>query len=309
MKGIDFKPAYLNLSESKFVEKIEKLYQILESCSLCPRKCGANRLKGEKGSCNSGARLKVSSIGPHFGEESPLVGRRGSGTVFLTNCNLHCVFCQNYDISQLGRGDFITPQKLASRILNLQRRGCHNINFVTPTHFASQLVKTIMLAVQGGLKVPIVWNCGGYESPEVIKLLEGIVDIYMPDFKYGRNQNSSRYSEAPEYFTKAKEVIKEMHKQVGDLKVRDGIAKRGLLIRHLVLPNNIAGSEKVLQFIAQQISTDSYVNIMDQYRPSYRADEYQELARHPTREEFIQIIETAKNLGLYRGFNPSIKLF
>ncbi len=309
LEETDFKPAYVKLSANGFQNKVDKLYKLLELCVLCPKKCRARRLEGEEGSCKSGAKLKISSVGPHFGEEPPLVGRNGSGTVFLTNCNLHCVFCQNYSLSQLGRGDFITPQELASRMLNLQKRGCHNINFVTPTHFAPQLVKAVMLAAQDGLEIPIVWNCGGYESPEVIKLLEGVVDIYMPDFKYGNDQNGSIYSDAPQYFTKAKQAIKEMYRQVGDLQIENQVATRGLLIRHLVLPNNIAGSRKVLEFIAKDLSVQTYVNIMDQYRPFYRAGEYKELDRRPTREEFIQTIETARDLGLYRGFNPSIRLF
>ncbi|MFH0896566.1 MAG: radical SAM protein [Candidatus Bathyarchaeota archaeon] len=295
-------PSYLRLYESgELDERIERLYKTLESCELCPRNCRANRLKGEKGICRSGKELMVSSYGPHFGEEDPLVGTGGSGTIFLTNCNLLCVYCQNYEISHLGHGEARSESQAADYMISLQDRGCHNINFVTPTHFAPQLVKATKHAIEKGLKLPLVWNCGGYENVKTIELLDGIVDIYMPDMKYGDSEPAKKHSNAPDYFPVAKEVVKEMHRQVGDLMLDErGIAQRGLLIRHLVLPNDLAGSEKVLKFIAE-VSTNSYVNVMSQYKPAGRAYQYEELSRYPTREEFDRAITMANRLGLTRG--------
>lgn len=295
-----FEPCYLKLHESgELKDKIDALYNILESCELCPRKCGVNRLKGEKGFCKA-EKLKVSSYFPHFGEEDPLVGVHGSGTIFLTYCNLRCVYCQNYEISHLGVGEIVSEERVAKMMLELQALGCHNINFVTPTHYAPQLVKAIAIAVEKGLRLPIVWNCGGYENVEIIKLLENVVDIYMPDIKYSSSEVAKKYSFAPDYFDRCKEAVREMHRQVGDLKIQNGIAYRGLLIRHLVLPNNLAGSEEVLKFI-RSLSKDSYVNIMAQYRPEGEAYKYKELNRRITKEEFMKVIEFAKKLGLTRG--------
>lgn len=296
-------PSYLYLDKARFEERIRRLYQILEECTLCARECRISRVKGEIGFCRSGMELQISSIFPHFGEEPPLVGKHGSGTVFLTNCNLRCVFCQNHEISQgEGEGEYLTPEELAKGMLHLQGRGCHNINFVTPTHFAPQLIHSVKLAAEQGLRIPIVWNCGGYESVEVIRLLDGIVDIYMPDIKYRDGANAKRYSVAPNYFEKVKAAVSEMHEQVGNLRIEDGIASRGLLIRHLVLPNRIAGSEEILKFIAG-LSEDNYVNIMDQYRPCHKAYDYPELSRRITQEEFSEVIEKALDLGLHRGFS------
>jgi len=298
-----WEPSYLRLYESgELDERIKKLYKILKSCKLCARKCQVNRLENEKGICRSGIELKVSSYSPHFGEETPLVGIGGSGTIFLTNCNLLCVYCQNYEISHLGYGEVKSESQVANYIVNLQNRGCHNINFVTPTHFAPQLVKATKFAIEKGLRLPIVWNCGGYENIETIELLEGIVDIYMPDIKYGNSKPAKKYSNASDYFSVVKEVVKKMHQQVGDLKFDErGIAQRGLLIRHLVLPNDLAGSEKVLKFIAMEISTNSYVNVMSQYRPEGKAYRYKELSIYPTREEFNRALNMATKLGLTRG--------
>jgi len=298
-----WEPSYLRLYESgELDERIEKLYKILESCELCPRKCGVNRLEGKKGVCKSGKELIVSSYGPHFGEERPLVGIGGSGTIFLTNCNLLCVYCQNYEISHLGYGEVRSESQVANYMMGLQDRGCHNINFVTPTHFVPQLVKATKLAIEKGLRLPIVWNCGGYENIKTIELLDCIVDIYMPDIKYSESKPAKKYSNAPDYFPVVREVVREMHRQVGDLKLdARGIAQRGLLIRHLVLPNDLAGSEKVLKFIAQEISTNSYVNVMSQYRPAGKAYQYEELSRYPIHEEFYRAIAIAKKFGLTRG--------
>jgi putative pyruvate formate lyase activating enzyme len=290
------------MSSEGWDNRIGKLYKILESCRLCPRECKVNRTQGEKGYCKSGKELVISSIGPHFGEEPPLVGRGGSGTIFLTRCNLGCIYCQNYDISHLGYGDILSCEKLADGMINLQDIGCHNINLVTPTHFVPQLVKSIKIARDMGLKVPIVYNCGGYESLEAIKLLEGIVDIYMPDIKYSNPRYSELYSRAPDYFEKCSQAVCEMHRQVGDLKIEEGIAKRGLIIRHLVLPNRIGGSKKVMEFISREISKNSYVNIMFQYRPLYQANKYKELNRSPRLSEYNEVIEMAKEVGLHRGF-------
>jgi putative pyruvate formate lyase activating enzyme len=304
-----FRPAYLQLRESGELNKrIEKLYGILESCELCPRKCRANRLGGEKGYCRSGVELQVSSYGPHFGEEQELVGRHGSGTIFLTNCNLLCLYCQNYEISHLGEGEVRTEEEVADCMLKLQAGGCHNINFVTPTHFTPQLIKATAIAAGKSLRLPIVWNCSGYENVETIKLLDGIVDIYMPDIKYSDGEPAKRYSNAPDYFERCKEAVQEMHKQVGDLRLDErGIAYRGLLVRHLVLPNGLAGSEEVLKFIAS-LSKDTYINIMAQYHPCGEAFQYEELNRRLTSVEYVKVINIAKRLGLHRGFRGIIPL-
>ncbi|MGA2683241.1 MAG: radical SAM protein [Candidatus Bathyarchaeia archaeon] len=298
-----FEPSYLKLYESgELDERIARLYSILESCELCPRRCKVNRLKAQKGYCRSGVELTISSYGPHFGEEPEITGRNGSGTIFLTNCNLLCIFCQNYETSHLGYGKEVSIDETAEIMLRLQGRGCHNINVVTPTHYTPQLVKTISVAAARGLKLPIFWNCSGYENVETIKLLEGIVDIYKPDIKYGESEPAKKYSNAPDYFERCKEAVREMHRQVGDLKVnKKGIAYRGLLIRHLVLPNNLAGSEKVLEFAAE-LSKESYVNIMAQYRPCGKAYEHEKLSRRPSRTEYFRVVDYAKKLGLHRGF-------
>ena len=303
-----FESSYLRLYESRELDgRIDSLYKILESCELCPRKCGANRLEGKKGYCRSGKELTISSFGPHFGEEPEITGRNGSGTIFLTNCNLLCIFCQNYDISHLCYGEMVSIGEAAEMMLNLQSRGCHNINLVTPTHYTPQLVKTISVAAGRGLKLPIFWNCSGYESVETIKLLDGIVDIYKPDMKYSGSEPAKKYSNAPDYFERCKEAVREMHRQVGDLKVSNkGIAYRGLLIRHLVLPNNLSGSEKILEFVAG-LSKECYVNIMAQYRPCGRAYEHEELNRRPTSNEYFGVVDCARKLGLHRDFSARLE--
>jgi len=304
-----FKPSYLKLVETGEIdERINKLYKILEKCELCPRKCHANRLKDQKGICQSGKNIIVSDFRPHFGEEAVLVGNNGSGTIFLSNCSLRCIYCQNYEISHLGEGNEYSEEEVADMMIHLQRRGCHNINLVTPTHYASQLVKSIRIAAKKGLHLPIVWNCGGYENFEVVKLLEGIVDIYMPDIKYGDNEGAKKYSNPPasDYWDRCREAIREMHSQVGDLKVDEkGLAERGLLIRHLVLPEDIAKTENVLNFIAKEVSTNSYVNVMSQY---YRAGEvilhperYPELERSINSKKYKKAIKLALKLKLTRG--------
>lgn len=294
-----FEPGYLEID---LKDRIDQLYTIMESCELCPRKCGVNRLDGEEGYCRSGEDLIVSSIHPHFGEEEPLVGMYGSGTIFLCNCNLGCIYCQNYEISHFGNGTRMSATELAIGMIRLQKMGCHNINLVTPTHFVPQLVKSIKIAAEKGLRIPIVYNCGGYERKETLELLEGIIDIYMPDIKYSDRINAKKYSNAQDYFDICREAVKEMYAQVGDLKIENRIAEMGLLIRHLVLPNGISGSKEVLRFISE-LSKESYVNIMAQYRPMYRAYEYEELSRPVKISEYRSVMRIARGFGLHRGFD------
>jgi len=299
-----FVPRYLALYESgKLGNKIKQLLLFLESCTLCPRACKANRLKGEVGVCGAGRTIVVSSVFPHFGEERPLVGHSGSGTIFLTYCNLKCVFCQNYDISHLAQGEEISSEELATHMVTLQQRGCHNINFVTPTHLTPQLIASLPKAIEHGLRLPLVYNCGGYESLEVIKLLEGIIDIYMPDAKFADPEVARKYCKAADYPEVNKQVLKEMHRQTGVLKInQQGIAERGLLIRHLVMPGGAAGSKKILKFIAEELSEESYVNIMAQYYPQFEAAYYPEINRRITPQEYHEIIVLARGFGLHRGF-------
>jgi putative pyruvate formate lyase activating enzyme len=297
-------PSYIGLHENgELAKRIRTLHEILRECRLCPRECRVNRLEAEMGYCKAGAELMVSSVFPHFGEEPPLVGNHGSGTIFLTHCNLRCIFCQNYDISHLGRGQPMSTDEMAGSMLRLQDLGCHNINFVTPSHYTPQIVASLPRAIEMDLRLPIVYNCSGYESVEVIRLLDGIVDIYMPDAKYMDEKHSRILSNAPDYPEVLKEVLKEMHRQVGDLKINSrGIAERGLLIRHLVMPHGAASSESVLKFIAEEISVHSYVNIMEQYRPEYLAEEVPDIDRRITREEYMEAVRLAKRFHLYRGF-------
>ncbi|MFH2030819.1 MAG: radical SAM protein [Bacteroidota bacterium] len=297
-------PSYLEkLTIIDLRERSEKLNALMESCTICPNECGTNRITEDTGKCCSSAKVLVSSISPHFGEEPPLVGKCGSGTIFFTNCNLKCVFCQNYDISHLGNGREISIEQLGDAMIQLQNKGCHNINFVTPTHFTPQIISALAIAVEKGLEIPIVYNCGGYESVETLKLLDGIIDIYMPDIKYSSNEIAFKYSGVKNYWTKVKAAVLEMYRQVGHLKISNsGIAKRGLLIRHLVLPNDLAGSREVINFIAEEISKDSYVNIMDQYRPAHQAHKHSELNRVITSDEYYQVINWAEEAGLHRGF-------
>ena len=297
-------PTYRNLFETGVLERrVVEAYEMLKECKLCARECGVNRLEGEKGFCKSGSVAMVSSVGPHFGEESLLVGRHGSGTIFLTNCNLGCVFCQNYDISQLGDGKEIDSSYLARAMLSLQSVGCHNINFVTPTHYVPQILDALLIAVKGGLNVPLVYNCGGYESLRTLKLLDGVFDIYMPDIKYGDNDLSEKYSKAPNYFDVVTSVVSEMYRQVGDLAIDErGIAERGLLIRHLVLPDDLAGTKKVIEYVSG-LSKNNYLNIMAQYRPQYKASKYPELNRRITSEEYENALLLAEKAELTRGFS------
>ena len=300
-------PLYLEkLTLAELHQRAEALHKLLVECRICPNECLAKRTEGETGECHSTDEVYISSVGPHFGEEPPLVGTNGSGTIFFTNCNLDCQFCQNYDISHLGIGEKASTTDLARAMLQLQQIGCHNINLVTPTHFSPQIVDALVLAVEKGFELPIVYNCGGYESVETLNLLEDIVDIYMPDIKYSIDEIARKYSGIQNYWEIVKLAVKEMHRQVGDLKIsKRGIAQRGLLVRHLVLPNDIAGSKAVIDFIADEISTDTYLNIMDQYRPAYHASKYPELNRRITSSEYKEVIDYALNKGVNRGFDPN----
>jgi len=287
----------MRVSGAELERRIEKLYEILENCTLCPRSCQVNRFVSKNGACRTGIRPIVSSFGPHFGEESFLVGNNGSGTIFFSNCNLNCVFCQNWEISQMGVGEEIDVEELSKIILKLQKMGCENINLVSPTHQVPMIVDAVSRAWQKGLKLPIVYNCGGYESIETLKLLEGIMDIYMPDFKYGDDEKALKYSKVPNYTSVVKRALEEMYRQVGPLNIESGVATRGVFVRHLIMPNDVSSSEKVLQLIAS-VSLDIPVNIMTQYYPAFKAHQYAELNRRITREEFIKVVEKARMLGL-----------
>ncbi len=300
-EAMAWEPGYLALARSgELAARAEQLWEVLASCRLCPRRCGANRLEGEVGVCSSTARLKVHSAGPHFGEEPPLVGRWGSGTIFFSNCNLLCCFCQNWEINHRGDGAFLGIDALADMMLALQERGCHNINLVTPTHVVPHIVRAVIHAIPRGLRLPLVYNTGGYDNPEIVALLDGIVDIYLPDFKYQDGEVAAKFSAgARDYPEVAAEVIREMHRQVGVLAVDErGIARRGLIIRHLVLPNNLAGTDRFVRWVAAELGPGTAVNIMSQYRPEHRAPGMAELARRLTPEEWRQALAWAREAGL-----------
>ena len=275
------------------------LMNLLENCELCPNFCRVNRLEGEKGRCRVGSEIVVSSTNLHYGEEPVLVGRGGSGTVFFTCCNLKCVFCQNYDISQLDYGRSIDGRRLAELMLTLQGQGAENINLVTPTHQAPQIMNAVIDARRQGLKLPIVYNCGGYENAQFLREIDGLVDIYMPDFKYGSNEAGEKYSGISAYTDHAQDALREMHRQVGDLRTNSrDVATRGLLVRHLVLPGDLAVSMAVIDFLADEISRHTYLNIMDQYHPCYHADEYRQLIRRVFRSEVDDVVSYARDKGM-----------
>ncbi len=301
-------PAYVELSESgELSERADRALELLEPCTVCPRTCRVNRLHGERGFCRTGLLPVVASSGPHFGEEAPLVGHYGSGTIFATHCNLSCEFCQNHAISQCGTGQEIPCDALADMMLRLQRMGCHNINIVTPSHIVPQILRSLATAAHGGLTIPLVYNSSGYDAVQTLQLLDGVVDIYMPDAKYGTDEIASALSHAPHYVETMQAAVREMHRQVGDLMIRDGVAVRGLIIRHLVLPDNLARSDLVLPWIAREISGESYVNVMAQYRPSWHAIHGKKsrvsraLTREITPNEYTSTISWAKAAGLHRG--------
>jgi putative pyruvate formate lyase activating enzyme len=298
-----FVPAYhALLQSSELAQRAKQAYRHLEDCDLCARYCHMNRRQTTKGAvCRTGERAVVNSFGPHHGEENPLRGWNGSGTIFFSWCSLRCVFCQNWEISQKGMGQEVEPAQLAEMMLQLQAQGCHNINFVTPSHVVAQLIAAVEIAARQGLKIPLVYNTGGYDSPEALALLDGIIDIYMPDMKYGDARLARQYSKVRNYVEVNFAAVKEMHRQVGDLQLdENGIAQRGLLVRHLVLPANIAGTEKVLAYLAREISTNTYLNLMDQYFPCYRANEYPLLARPVTEAEYKHALQLAEHYGLHR---------
>lgn len=297
-----FEPAYIQTFEKRALrEKIKKARQLLSPCSLCPRQCCVDRLDGETGICNTAARAWVSSYNPHFGEESPLVGTHGSGTIFFTHCNLMCLFCQNFDISHQGHGQKVTDEQLAAIMLALQQQGCHNINFVTPTHVVPQILAALEIAIQQGLDVPLVYNSGGYDSPATLRLLEGVFDIYMPDFKFWNREIAESTCQAGDYAEIACNALKEMHRQVGDLVTDEtGVARQGLIIRHLVLPGGVAGTREIMRFIAREISTRSYVNIMAQYRPCGRAAEIKELNTFLSPADYRTALQAATEEGITR---------
>lgn len=293
-------PAYIELHRSGELKKRGKeLWEMMESCKLCPRECGANRIAGEKGFCEASAKLEIASYHPHFGEEKSLVGKNGSGTIFLSNCNLRCVFCINWEISQGGWGQEESLESFANMMISLQNRGCHNINVVTPTHYSPHILLALDIAVKKGLKIPIVYNTCGWEKVEILKCLDGIVDIYLPDFKYADGEMAGKYSSgAYTYPEVTKEAILEMHRQVGVAKpAEDGLMYRGLMIRHLVMPNRVAGSNEILKWIADNLPKDTYINLMSQYRPMYKAYDYKEISRRITKDEFTEVVNYAKSLG------------
>jgi len=293
---------YLTLHEQgKLPERIAEAQQRLSPCRVCPRSCKVDRLSDEKGICQTGAKALVSSYAPHFGEEGPLVGSGGSGTIFFTYCNLLCLFCQNYGISHLGQGLETDAGQLASMMVSLQRQGCHNINFVTPSHVVPQILSALPKAIAKGLTVPLVYNSSGYDSLETLKLLEGIVDIYMPDFKFWNRESAERYANASDYSEVAQKAILEMHRQVGDLVMDDeGLAVKGLLVRHLVMPGGLEETGKILRFLAREVSIDTYVNLMDQYRPCGKAYQYPPIDKKLTNDEFQKALKIAKDAGLLR---------
>jgi putative pyruvate formate lyase activating enzyme len=293
---------YNRMPPEILAKRAQEALALLESCQICPRRCQANRLEDERGYCRTGRWARVASYAPHFGEEPPLVGSSGSGTIFFSGCNLSCVFCQNWDISQMDAGREVKAEELARMMLVLQDGGCHNINLVTPTHVVPQILEALVLAREEGLSVPLVYNSGGYDSGEALRLLDGIIDIYMPDAKYGSDGPAQKYSAAPGYTAVNKAALKEMHRQVGDLQVdEEGIALQGLLVRHLVLPAGAAGTEEVVRFISQEISVHTYLNVMAQYRPEYQACRCPELSRSITAREFAQALGLAQRAGLVRG--------
>ncbi len=295
-------PSFLEAQRTGLLaQRVQEAAARLAHCDLCPRACGVDRTAGERGVCGAGAAAEVASWGPHFGEEPPLVGRRGSGTVFFAHCGLRCCFCQNHEIS-FGGADALSAGELALVMLRLQALGCHNVNFVTPTHYLPQILAAVEAAAARGLEIPLVWNCGGYEAPGALALLEGIVDVYMPDVKFADAAPARRFCGAPDYFDAARGAVREMHRQVGDLEIGpEGTARRGLLVRHLVLPGGLAGTERVAAFLADEISRETWVNVMDQYRPCHRAREFPELARRVTPAEHAAAVAAARRAGLHRG--------
>ncbi len=301
LSPLNYEPMYVKLHRDGTLKaRADVMWDMMRACSLCPRDCGTNRIRGRRGDCNANANLEVSSFAPHFGEENELVGTHGSGTVFFTNCSLLCVFCINYDISQMGQGRRQSIEDLANMMLTLQRIGCHNINVVTPTHYAPHILKALDIAAGKGLRLPMVYNTCGWEKEDILQLLDGVIDIYLADFKYADPQAADKYSPGaityPEITQKA---LLEMNRQVGIAHAdSSGIITKGLMIRHLVMPNNVARSEKVMQWIGSNLPKDTYVNVMSQYTPVFKADKYPEINRRITRSEYSDAVQAARNAGL-----------
>jgi putative pyruvate formate lyase activating enzyme len=304
--GRVFEPAYLSLLRSgELRSRVEQAYERLSRCDFCAWECRVDRRAGVLGVCRTGERARLASYGPHLGEENPLRGWRGSGTIFFAGCNLRCQYCQNHDISQTDAGKLVEPQDLAAVMLELQQAGCHNINFVSPTHVVAPILAAVLIAAQAGLRLPLVYNTGGYDSLAALHLLDGVIDIYMPDMKYASSQSAWAYSKARRYPQANQAAVKEMHRQVGDLLIDErGLAQRGLLVRHLILPNGLAGTAAVARFLAEQISPNTYLNLMDQYRPEYNVrrypSQYPRLARPITRQEYDEAVRLAQAAGLHR---------
>jgi len=295
-------PVYLRAYQTTMLqERIEQALAILGCCTLCPRECRVNRLADERGFCQTGRCALISSYAPHFGEEDPLVGSGGSGTIFFTYCSLGCVFCQNYDISHRGAGAEVGASGLAAIMIRLQEQGVHNINLVTPSHVVAQILEALPLAIEAGLHLPLVYNSSGYETVETLALLDGIIDIYMPDLKFAESDSARRYCNAPDYPERARAAITEMHRQVGALVINEqGIAERGVLVRHLVMPEGIAGTYELMKFLAENVSPDTYVNIMNQYRPCGDAEKFPEICRAVTAAEYQQALDAAHRAGIRR---------
>ncbi len=284
-------------------DRLPEARALLSPCKVCPRNCGVDRLSGETGHCRSTTELVVSSITLHHGEEPPISGYRGSGTIFLTNCNLRCLYCQNYPISQLGSGNALTVEEVAQGMLLLQGRGAHNINWVTPSHMAPVLMEALLITRKQGLNLPVVYNSGGYDAVEMLRLWDGIIDIYMPDMKYADSRIARKFSGIPDYPRHNQAAILEMHRQVGDLRITDdGVAVKGLLVRHLVLPHNLSGTEQVLKFLAERVSVDTYVSLMRQYFPAFHAVKIRELERPLTNAEYESTVEILSKLGMEEGW-------
>lgn len=289
--------------KSNLGRAVEKAFKLLESCCICPRKCKVNRIKNEKGFCKTGLLPYVCSYMPHHGEEPPVSGSRGSGTIFFSYCNMSCVYCQNYEFSQLGQGREVDFEELADFMLELQKLDCHNINLVTPTHVMPQILKALEIAISKGLNIPIVYNTGGYELPGIISMLEGIVDIYLADMRYADSDMAVKYSDAPDYPKYNQDSVKEMHRQVGIADIdNSGIIKRGLIIRHLVLPNRVSGTDKIMKFLAEEVSVDTYISLMSQYLPYYRASEFKDVSRRLTFQEYEEAKKIMKKYGLHNGW-------
>lgn len=297
-------PVYLESYNNGRLKRIaEKTFKMLESCCICPRKCKVNRLNNKKGFCRIGLKPVVYSFMPHHGEEPPISGSRGSGAIFFSGCNMACIYCQNYEFSQLDKGREVEFEELANIILQLQEMGCHNINLVTPTHIMPHILKSLTIAIPKGLKIPIVYNTSGYELPQIIKLLDAVVDIYLPDMRYAENNMGLKYSSAPDYPEFNQASLQEMQRQVGIAKFdAEGVIKKGVIIRHLVLPNDISGTDRIMKFIAEKVSKDTYISLMSQYSPYYKANQFKDIARRISYQEYEYAKSVMHKYGLYNGW-------